>query len=332
MIKVLTFLTILFYSATLSGQKLDFYPVEKGELIKYTHFAVSYIEEHEQSEWVAYYLSRDMLKKVYERKNSFKGDPSVSTGTATYADYLSASNYDAGHLLPSRQMQFDCDAMSETFYMTNMSPQESQFNRYKWSYLEKLERNIAWRNDGVYVVTGPVLTRVNGTIGIENKISIPEYYYKVILEFDGANSKMLAFILPNRKEDTPLSDYVQSVDSVESLTGIDFFPILEDQTEEALESYSDKSKWSFTNSNSNYEYSAAAKNCSDSDANEEEGSTRVNINTATLDQLVSLPGIGPSKAQAIIDARPFTSVSDVVRAKGIGAATLNKLKELISVK
>ncbi len=331
--KLIIIYFLLFSQATYS-QKFNYLPTSNGELIKHTYYSLSYIEKHEQPEWVAYYLSPDMLKKVYERKDSFKADPSVSTNSATYADYKSAPDFDAGHLLPCRQMQFDCTSMSETFFMSNMSPQRSSFNRHKWAYLEKLERNMAWRNNGLYVVTGPVLTRVSGTIGVSNKISIPEYYYKVFLRYDGTEKKAIAFILPNRKEGKPFEKYVVSVDSVESLTGIDFFPAFDDILEDKLEAYSDKSKWSFSNPNANFGYTSEVLKCTSADATIEvdNNADLININIASISDLQSLPGIGASKAQAIIDMRPFENIENILNVPGIGQATYTKIKGMITIK
>jgi len=328
----LIFCCFLFFSLNSYCQTFDYLPTSNGEIVKHTFYTLSYLEEHEQPEWVAYYLSPDMLKKVYKRKDSFKADPLVSTNSATYADYTSAPDFDAGHLLPCRQMQFDCNSMSETFFMSNMSPQRSSFNRHKWSYLEKLERNMAWRNNGIYVVTGPVLSHISGTIGVANKISIPEYYYKVFLRYSNSESKAIAFLLPNRKENTPFEDYVVSIDSIESLTGIDFFPSLADMLENQLEVFSDKSKWSFSNPNANFGYTSIAQKCSSSNtvivAN---NNTKININTASNTVLQSLPGIGASKAQAIINMRPFNNIEDILNVSGIGQSTFNKIKDLITV-
>ncbi len=62
----------------------------------------------------------------------------------------------------------------------------------------------------------------------------------------------------------------------------------------------------------------------------------VDLNTATKDDLVALPGIGPSKAQAIVDDRkangPFKSVDDLKRVKGVRAATIERLRAEVTVK
>lgn len=59
---------------------------------------------------------------------------------------------------------------------------------------------------------------------------------------------------------------------------------------------------------------------------------RINLNTATLEELDALPGIGPSTAQRIIEGRPYATVEDLLRVKGIGQATFDKLKDLVTVK
>jgi competence protein ComEA len=61
--------------------------------------------------------------------------------------------------------------------------------------------------------------------------------------------------------------------------------------------------------------------------------TKINLNTATLEELDSLPGIGPVLAQRIIDYRqtygPFQSVDDLLRVQGIGPALLEKIRDLV---
>ena len=60
----------------------------------------------------------------------------------------------------------------------------------------------------------------------------------------------------------------------------------------------------------------------------------INVNTADVDALVALPGIGPKKAAAIVaarDERPFATVDDLIRVRGIGPKTLERLRSLVTV-
>jgi endonuclease G len=120
-----------------------------------------------------------------------------------------------------------------------MSPQLPSFNRGIWSVLESKVREWALKYDGLYVVTGPVLTNKLGKIGID-EVTVPASYYKVI--YDETNG-MIGLVLPNEGSKKPLSDFVISVDSIETLTGIDFFPGLHDKLENQLEKEVSPSKW-----------------------------------------------------------------------------------------
>jgi len=139
-------------------------------------------------------------------------------------------------------MTFNPEAMSETFYLSNMSPQVPAFNRDIWKSLESLVREWAEEDDSIYVVTGGILSESKGEIGID-RVTVPSKFYKVIYDLTG-EKKMIAFILPNEKGMKQLSEYVVTVDSVQKVTGIDFFPCLPDTLKNRLEETSDISKWS----------------------------------------------------------------------------------------
>lgn len=132
-------------------------------------------------------------------------------------------------------------AMSETFYLSNMSPQVAGFNRGIWSSLEDQVRDWASTYQKLYVVTGPVFKGVLGIIG-ENKVIVPRYYYKVL--FNG-NNRMIGLILPNASSSKSLDQFVVTVDQIEEQTGIDFFPGLNDELENHLERNSNTTGWSF---------------------------------------------------------------------------------------
>lgn len=218
-----------------------------GQIVKHQYYTLSYSEKHEQAEWVAYILTRERLVSPWvDRVDNFMPDLKVRTGSATPADYR-GSGYDRGHLVPVADRSFSEEAMEETFYMSNISPQSRNFNQGIWRELEELTRNWAKKFKKLYVVSGPVLSqRPKGRVG-DNSVSIPQSYYKVLLDYSEPEIKAIAFLLPNEVNYDPLYKFTVSIDEVEEVTGIDFFPdLLEDQEEEDLESTFNLDLWQFS--------------------------------------------------------------------------------------
>ena len=218
------------------------------QLRNFEHYSLCYRESYEQAEWSAYCLTEEELVKNAKRSDDFRSDPEITTGSATPSDYKK-SGYDRGHLSPAADFAFDEKAMSETFYMSNMSPQKGNLNRGLWKDLESKVREWAGIFGRVYVVSGPILEKPAEeyqSIG-ENQVSVPEFYYKVLLAplyadendkaspEDAQNIMMMAFIFPNEKCDGALDDYAVTVDEVESRTGLDFFAPLPDSIENEME-------------------------------------------------------------------------------------------------
>src|SRR6056297_540596 len=104
-------------------------------IITHKAYVLDYNEETEQADWVAWELTKEELNGEFERKNNFKPDPQVKTETADDKDYYK-SGYDRGHLAPAADMTWDKVAMDESFYYSNMSPQNPSFNRGIWRRLE----------------------------------------------------------------------------------------------------------------------------------------------------------------------------------------------------
>jgi len=238
---------LLFIPIVSFGQK--FLPKSNGETIFHTNYTLSYNEFHEQAEWVHYYLDVNELNESVERTNDFRFDKSVSTGSASLNDYK-YSGYDRGHLAPAGDMKINRNTMSESFLLSNISPQNASFNRGGWKKIESQVRVWAEKNN-LYVITAGVLEDDLNKIGL-NGVSVPRNFYKIV--YDPINQKMIAFLMPNIKTSKPLSSYVVNVDRIESITGIDFFTEIEDEFEEILESQIDVRKWDF---NSNYVTSAS---------------------------------------------------------------------------
>jgi endonuclease G len=218
----------------------SFEPKSQGEIVKHTYYTLAYSEENEQAYWVYYELTPELINGTQSRTDDFRADPMVSTGSATLNDYK-GSGYDRGHLCPAADMTLNKTSMSETFYLSNMSPQVAGFNRGIWSTMEDQVRKWALQYSKLYVVTGPIFKDNIGAIG-EDKVTVPGYYYKVL--FDG-NNKMIGLILPNASSSKKLDQFVVIVDEIEKQTGIDFFPELNDQLENQLEGSINITNWSF---------------------------------------------------------------------------------------
>ena len=219
------------------------HPKEKEVIIHHLAYTLSYNELHEQANWVAYELTKDETNSHFERTNHFLIDEQVKTGSATNDDYLK-SGYDRGHLAPAGDMGWSEQAMKESFYYSNMSPQLPSFNRGIWKKTEELTREWAVENNSLYVVTGPILTPNLATIGT-NKVSIPNYYYKTILDYTQPTFKAIAFLIPNKASKEPLEKYVVSIDSIEKLTGYDFYYQLSDSLENQLEKSTSTIDWTW---------------------------------------------------------------------------------------
>lgn len=190
-------------------------------IIIHTGYSLLYNEMYEQATWVAYELTKEETNKVVKRSNKFIPDPNVTTGTANDLDYTK-SGYDRGHLAPSADMCWSQIAMEESFYFSNICPQIPAFNRGVWKNLEELVRVWAVENDSIYIVTGPVLTPGLSSIGV-NKVAVPNYFYKVILDYAQPDVKAIGFVIPNAGTNESLQHFALSIDEVEKITGLDFF-------------------------------------------------------------------------------------------------------------
>lgn len=223
-------------------EQFDLLPTSTTNLVvRHDFYTLSYDEDSEQAEWVAYELKKEYLKNNDYKRPYFIDDPKVASGSANWSNYKK-SGYDKGHLCPAGDMEFDVKAYNETFFTSNISPQNHEFNAGIWNRLEQKVRYWAGRYDGVYVITGGVITPFLGTIGREG-VAVPELFYKIILDRRGGQYKMIGFLIPNKPSDKALFHYVVAVDSIEKMTGIDFFPSLEDTIENKLESSVDKKPW-----------------------------------------------------------------------------------------
>lgn len=212
-----------------------------NEIIHHFAYSLSYDDEAEQAEWLAYKLTDKYVSGKERRSDNFKEDPLIESGSASNKDYY-RNGYDKGHLAPAADFKWSKQAMNESFYLSNMSPQVAAFNRGVWLDLEEQVRDWATFEKTLFIVVGAVLTDDLPVIG-ENEVAVPKYFYKVILDVSKPEYKSIAFMFRNEKSKNPIASFAVSVDSVESFTGINFFPEIPDELEHVIEKQSDFNEW-----------------------------------------------------------------------------------------
>jgi len=228
-------------------EKTDYLELPKArpqdELITHIGYSLSYNREYHIANWVAYKLTAEQTAPVVKRNDHFIPDPLVRSVSASNADYK-GSGYDKGHLAPSADMCYSYKTMAQSFYLSNIAPQQPGFNRGIWKKLEEQVRQWAAEEKSIYVVTGTILTKGLPVIGY-NRIAVPRYFYKVILDYTEPVIKSIGFIMPNEGSTEPIRHFAVTVDSVEKITGNDFFYKLPDDQERIVESRIDLREWSW---------------------------------------------------------------------------------------
>jgi endonuclease G len=227
------------------------------EIVEHSAMAIGFDNNYKMAAWVMHQLLPDVSFGSHGRSNDFRPDPKLSQGSAVEADYFikipqpdgtfkyKGFGFDRGHLAPSADFRWSAKALSESYFYSNMTPQRPGFNRESWAEVEDLLRSIVDNeNKSFYVITGPILSpdlpHVPESV---NKLKIPELHYKIIIDTSDENPRGMAFLMPNKKCDYPPASYVVRTDSVEQLTGLDFFPNLSAQKEKLIEGHSKFSAW-----------------------------------------------------------------------------------------
>ncbi|WP_054558677.1 DNA/RNA non-specific endonuclease [Croceitalea dokdonensis] len=212
-------------------------------VVMHEYYMLSYSEEHEQAEWLAYELKKEQLTLDDRKRPYFIEDPKVRSKSADWRNYK-GSGFDRGHLCPAGDRRFSKLAYNETFYTSNIAPQDRDFNAGLWNRLEMKVRSWCKQHGHLYVITGGILEDGLQEIG-EEDVDVPNYFYKIVCRFDGKRPKALAFIMPNREFGKPLEGFLVSVDELEKRTGIDFFYQQSQEWQQTVESKVRTNGWDF---------------------------------------------------------------------------------------
>ncbi len=216
----------------------------KQQVITHLGYTVSYNPMWKIPNWVAYELTSSETRGEVPRVNGFLPDPQVRGTRVVHKDY-SNSGFDRGHMAPAGDMKWSEQAMRESFYTTNICPQNRNLNAGDWKSLEEQARDWAQRYGNVYIACGPIVSDNYTTIGRNCRIVVPEAFYKVFMRKKRSGWTTIGFVFPNKAGSRPLMTYMHTVDEVEKLTGIDFFYLLPDSIESQVEADFNVIDWTF---------------------------------------------------------------------------------------
>ena len=210
-------------------------------ILKRKSYIVSYNKETKIPNWVAWHLTAENTDGDLKRTGGYQEDKDVPIPRAKKEDYKN-TKWSHGHMCPAGDNKWDEIAMRESNLLTNICPQDRSLNSGLWNKIEQDCRKWAKKYGDVYIVCGPVLlNRKHETIG-ENKVVVPEAFFKVILCLRGT-PKAIGYIVRNNEGKKKRDQYINTVDEVERITGIDFFPKLPDDLESKVEAYSNINDW-----------------------------------------------------------------------------------------
>ncbi|KAL2085247.1 hypothetical protein ACEWY4_018567 [Coilia grayii] len=214
-------------------------PQAGAEMRYYANHTLSYDQAKRIPRWVAENLSKAKLQGVADRKHcKFKPDPGIPEAfTAHNEDYL-RSGWSRGHMAPAGDNKACAQSMAETFYLSNIVPQNYENNAGFWNRLEMYCRNLTNRFEDVWIVSGPLFLPEVGEDGKKtvsyqllgkDNVAVPTHLFKVILAQRNSPSDTLAlgaFVVPNKPIgfNHPLTEYQVSLPDLERMSGLSFFP------------------------------------------------------------------------------------------------------------
>jgi len=174
--------------------------------------------------------------------NAWHEDLDVPSPRASIADYK-GSGWTRGHMCPAGDNKWDGDAMYESFLFTNCCPQNANLNSGTWNQIEISCRRWAETYNDVYIVCGPILFRQEHELIGENKVVVPEAFFKVIVCLNKGQEKGIGFICRNTDGNRKKDLYVNSIRQVERITGMTFFPHLSATVADKVKNEADINDW-----------------------------------------------------------------------------------------
>lgn len=216
-----------------AGLELPAYGEEEDIVVR-TGYTASYNHTTLTPNWVAWELTAEELSDAYDFNCPFSRDLNVDNPKASREDYAN-SGWDKGHMAPRADMKWSAQALEESYYFTNVCPQDHEMNSQAWRKIEELTRRLAKRYGSVYVVCGPVQgTGRYGTIG-KAGVQVPDAFFKALAVQTQGGFVTVGFLVENNKQDGSPKRYAVTVDSVEAVIGRNLFPSLPEEAEASFD-------------------------------------------------------------------------------------------------
>lgn len=210
-----------------AGLELPSY-TDDEDIIVHLGYTASYNHVSLCPDWVAWELTAEEANGQNDGQYSFSRDPDVRFPKASREDY-SRSGFDKGHMAPRADMRWSCQALEESYYFTNICPQDHEMNSQAWRKIEELTRRLAKRYGSVFIVCGPIFGGDNPRkIG---GVSVPNAFFKALAVSTADGYRTVGFLVDNNPQSFSPRHYAVSVDSVEAVVGRNLFPLVDEEAE-----------------------------------------------------------------------------------------------------
>ena len=209
-------------------------PGKDGTLLCRTGYLLAHDTDRKTPIWVAEHLTYEKVDASLARTNNFQPDPDLEEGERAELSDYKKSGYDRGHMAPAADMRWSQQAMTESFFLSNMVPQVGRgMNQGIWKNLEEKVRVWTINRGEVYIYTGPIYTGTPKVIG-KNEVAVPSHLYKIV--YDPIQVEAIAFIMPNQKLNTAdMPTYIVPIRDIEEKTGLNFLSKLRKRVQDSVE-------------------------------------------------------------------------------------------------
>lgn len=224
-----------------AGMELPEYS-DTDDIVSHEGYTAAYNHLTLTSDWVAWELTAAEVAGNIDGQYSFSRDPDVQFPKASREDY-SNSGWDKGHMAPRADMKWSHRALEESYYFTNVCPQDHEMNSQAWRKIEELTRRLASRYGSVLVVCGPIYDSVDHRHIGPACVHVPDRFFKALAVNINGEWQTVGFLVENNHQTRSPRTYAVTVDDVEAAIAgsrpdgmqLNLFPQLPEESEATYE-------------------------------------------------------------------------------------------------